>query len=166
MLEPMFGGIVNRRELLPEALTKVSSAGGLLGSSLGKTPVSFPHVPEMSEAASNPMQRTTPGAAQRVAKSPPLGGAVIVTAAEADFVTSACEVAVTVDCPEACGALNNPDVLTDPGPALTFQPTAVFVDPVMLAVNCCVPPLWTTADVGVTLTEKAWGSGVPEALCL
>src|SRR5713101_42200 len=120
----------------------------------------------MSEAVSNPTHLMTPAAEHLAAKSLPVGGGgvwvVTVTAAEADFVASACEVAITVDCPEVCGAVNNPDALTDPAPALTFQPTAVFVEPVTLAVNCCVPPVWTVVDVGVTLTEKAWGSGVPE----
>jgi hypothetical protein len=44
----------------------------------------------------------------------------------------------------------NPEVDTDPPVAL--QVTAVFVVPVTVAANCCVPPVWMAAEVGETDT--------------
>ena len=35
-------------------------------------------------------------------------------------------------------------------PALAFQVTAVLLVPVIVAENCCVPPVWSEADVGDT----------------
>ena len=42
----------------------------------------------------------------------------------------------------------------------TLQFTAVLVVPVTVAVNCCVPPSGTEAEVGETLTEMVGGGGV------
>ena len=38
-------------------------------------------------------------------------------------------------------------------PVLADQVTAVLLVPVMLSVNCCVPPEATVAEVGEMLTE-------------
>ena len=40
----------------------------------------------------------------------------------------------------------NPVVDTDP--PVVLQVTAMFVVPVTVAANCCVPPVWTAAKVG------------------
>ncbi len=75
-----------------------------------------------------------------------------VTAALADLLESATEVAVTEKnggFGGARGAVNSPDELTVPQ-VVPAQPipeivqfTAVFVDPVTTALNCCVPPVPT-----------------------
>jgi hypothetical protein len=75
---------------------------------------------------------------------------LMVTAAEADFVVSACEVAVTVAVvwfATLAGAVYKPEVDTVPGP-VSDQVTAVLVVPVTVAVNCCVPPPFNVAEVG------------------
>ena len=41
---------------------------------------------------------------------------------------------------------------TVPPPLATDQVTAVFVEPVIVAENCCVPPVVTVALLGLTLT--------------
>jgi hypothetical protein len=46
-------------------------------------------------------------------------------------------------------------VETVPPPLATLQVTAVFVEPVTVAVNCCVPPVVIVALFGVTLTLTA-----------
>src|SRR2546430_1096367 len=92
--------------------------------------------------------------------------AVMVTCAEADFVGSACDTAVTVTVagfgPPA-GAVYRPEldiaptVALPPLPPLTCQVTAVLLVFCTVAVNCCVPPAPTVADAGeiVTLTTAA-----------
>jgi len=35
-------------------------------------------------------------------------------------------------------------------PAVADQVTAVLLEPVTLAENCCVPPVWSETDVGDT----------------
>jgi hypothetical protein len=84
--------------------------------------------------------------------------AVTVTVAEADLVVSAALVAVTVYVPAVLGAVYRPLVLTVP--PVADQVTAVFALPVTVAVNCCVPPVWTEADVGLTLTAPGGGAEV------
>ena len=40
-------------------------------------------------------------------------------------------------------------------PPVADHVTAVLLLPVMVAVNCCVPPVWSDAEVGLMLTETA-----------
>jgi len=80
---------------------------------------------------------------------------VTVTVADADFVESACEVAVTVACGgfgTVAGAVYSPllEMVPFEAPPATLQATAVFDVPVTLAVNCCVLPTATLAAVGAT----------------
>ena len=88
-------------------------------------------------------------------------GAVRVTTAGAAFVVSATEVAVTVTVVELgsfVGAVYKPVVLTVPMIAsppvspFTLQVTEVLVDPVTVAVNCCVAPPAMLAVVGEIVT--------------
>ncbi len=85
-----------------------------------------------------------------------LGVAVVtVTVADADFVESACEVAVTVACGgfgTVAGAVYSPllEMVPFEAPPATLQATAVFDVPVTVAVNCCVLPTATLAAVGAT----------------
>jgi hypothetical protein len=53
------------------------------------------------------------------------------------------------------GAVYNPDELIVPAPVagLIDQVTLVFVLPTTVAVNCCVPPAFTLAEAGVTVTD-------------
>ena len=62
------------------------------------------------------------------------GAAVTVTVAEADFVLSATLVAFTVKEPADAGAVYRPEAETVPPVAVHV--TAVFVEPVTVAVNC------------------------------
>jgi hypothetical protein len=59
------------------------------------------------------------------------------------------------------GAVYNPDELIVPAPVagLIDQVTLVFVLPVTVAVNCCVPPAFTFVEAGETLTDTV---GVPK----
>jgi hypothetical protein len=84
-------------------------------------------------------------------------GAVRVTRAEATFVVSAWEVAVTVTVVvvgNTFGAVYTPVELTVPMIAsppfspFTCQVTVVFVEPVTVAVKGCVAPPATLAEVG------------------
>ena len=43
-------------------------------------------------------------------------------------------------------------------PPVADQVTAVFVLPVTVAVNCCVPPVCSDADVGLMLTATGGGA--------
>lgn len=76
---------------------------------------------------------------------------VTVTVADADFVGSPTEVAFTTPIP-ALVAVNIPLLSTVPTEPVAVQVTPA-VDPVTLAVNCCVPPTLTLAVTGVRLTE-------------
>jgi hypothetical protein len=80
---------------------------------------------------------------------------VTVTVAGADFVESACEVAVTVTCAGfgiVAGAVYSPELEMVPlaAPPATLQVTPVFDVPVTVALNCCVLPTATLAAVGAT----------------
>ena len=77
-------------------------------------------------------------------------GTVTVTVAEADFVVSATLVAVTVYVPAVAGAVYRPAVVIVPPVALHV--TLVLVVPVTVAVNCCVPPVASDAEVGLIVT--------------
>lgn len=44
-------------------------------------------------------------------------------------------------------------------PPVADQVTAVLPVPVTVAVNCCVPPVWSNAELGLTLTETTGGGG-------
>src|SRR5713226_367845 len=84
-----------------------------------------------------------------------VGGPVTVTVADADFVESACEVAVTVTCGgfgTVAGAVYSPvlEMVPFAAPPATLQATAVFDVPVTVAVNCCVLPTATLTEVGAT----------------
>src|ERR671923_1004148 len=92
--------------------------------------------------------------------------AVMVTCAEADFVASACDTAVTVTVAglgTTAGAVYRPELEIVPIVALppltpfTCQVTAVLLVFCTIAVNCWVPPAATVAEVGemVTLTVVA-----------
>ena len=45
-------------------------------------------------------------------------------------------------------------------PPLADQVTAMFVLPVTVAVNCCVPPVCTDAEIGLMLTATGGGGAV------
>lgn len=80
---------------------------------------------------------------------------VTVTVAEADLVASAALVAVTVYVPVVLGAVYRPEL--EIVPALAVQVTAVFVDPLTVAVNCCVAPAWMETVTG--LIDTTIGAG-------
>ena len=40
-------------------------------------------------------------------------------------------------------------------PAAAAQVTAVLLEPLMVAVNCCVPPVSSEAEIGEMVTETA-----------
>ena len=86
----------------------------------------------------------------------------MVTAAVANFVLSATLVARTETVlgeGATVGAVYKPVAETVPQAApaqpvpVTLQVTAVFVVPVTVSVNCCVPPARTVTVVGLTVTE-------------
>jgi hypothetical protein len=89
-------------------------------------------------------------------------GAVRVTTAVATWVVSAWDVAVTVTVllvVTLVGAVYRPVELmvpitaSPPASPLTAHFTAVLVEPVTIAVNCCVVPPATFAVVGETVIE-------------
>jgi hypothetical protein len=50
-------------------------------------------------------------------------------------------------------------------PPVADQLTPVFVVPLTLAVNCCVPPVKSDTDVGETTTATVGtGSGIPQLM--
>ncbi len=75
-------------------------------------------------------------------------GAATVTLAETDLavLTWLVAVTVTVVLELTVGAVKSPEVEIDP--AVADQVTAVFVEPVTVAVNCRVPAEETVAEVG------------------
>jgi hypothetical protein len=77
-------------------------------------------------------------------------GALTVTVADADCAGSAALVAVTVYVPGALGAVYSPS--GEMVPPVADQVTAVMSEPVIIAVNCCVPPGNNDAAVGDTDT--------------
>src|SRR5437763_8992154 len=88
--------------------------------------------------------------------------AVMVTCAEADFVGSACDTAVTATVAgfgTTAGAVYRPEldiiptVALPPLTPLTCQVTAVLLVFCTVAVNCCVPPAPTVADTGEIVTR-------------
>ena len=83
-------------------------------------------------------------------------GAFTVTLALAFLVVSAALVAVTVYVPAVLGAVNRPLEETDP--LLADQVTAVLVEPVTVALNCCVAPVLIVALVGATLMPTVTGA--------
>jgi len=88
--------------------------------------------------------------------------AVTVTVADADFVLSACDVAVTVTCAgvgTAVGAMYRPVLVTVPleAPPATLHVAAVFELPVMDAVNGCVLPTATATVAGAIETVIVFG---------
>ena len=89
------------------------------------------------------------------------GGTVTVTVAAVDFVLSATLVARTVNVPAVAGAVYRPVVET--APPVADHVTAVFEVPVTVAVNCCVPPVKSEADVGLMLTDTSATVTVAEA---
>jgi hypothetical protein len=74
-----------------------------------------------------------------------------VTEALAVLVVSAWDWAWTVSPSWRLGAVNRPDEFTVPVPEVTDQFTFVLVVPVTVAVNCCMPPSFTVAEVGEML---------------
>ena len=89
------------------------------------------------------------------------GGAATVTVAVANLVLSATLVARTVNVPAVAGAVYRPPVETVP--PVADQVTAVLLVPVTVAVNCCVPPVSSEADVGLIPTETSATFMVAEA---
>jgi hypothetical protein len=85
------------------------------------------------------------------------GTAVTVTVAEAFLVVSATLVAVTVNVPAEPGAVYNPLALMVP--PVAAHVTAVFVLPVTVAVNCCVPPTCTEVADRFRETDTPLGLG-------
>lgn len=86
----------------------------------------------------------------------------MTTLADADFVGSAVEVAVTVASAglgTLAGAVNKPDDVIDPhDPATqpipdTVQVTPVFEVPDTVALNCCCALIATVTEAGDTATE-------------
>ena len=63
--------------------------------------------------------------------------------------------------PAVAGAVYTP--LLEIVPPLADQVTAVFVLPVIVAVNCCVPPVCSEAEAGLILTETRVTDTVAEA---
>ena len=57
--------------------------------------------------------------------------------------------------PAPAGAVYRP--LAETVPPVAVHVTLVLLDPVTVAVNCCVPPVWTEAEVGDT--DTATGAG-------
>jgi len=89
-------------------------------------------------------------------------GAVSVTMAMAFFVVSACETALTetvVVVGNTAGAVYSPVELivpliaSPPAAPFTCHVTVILVDPVTVAVNCCVVAPATLAVVGEMATE-------------
>jgi len=80
-----------------------------------------------------------------------VGAAFTVTAAVADLVVSATEVAFTEKLPAVVPAVKRPAV--EIVPPVAVHVTAVLLLPVTVAVNCCVPPVSTVAVVGATVRE-------------
>src|SRR5712675_812089 len=94
--------------------------------------------------------------------------AVTVTIADADFVLSACDVAVMVTCAgfgTAVGAMYRPVLVIVPleAPPATLHVAAVFELPVMDAANGCVLPTATVTVAGAIETAIVVG-GVCEEL--
>src|SRR6266446_4662078 len=84
-----------------------------------------------------------------------LGAPFTVTDADADFVASACAVAVTVTCAgfgTVAGAVYSPllEMVPLEAPPAMLHVTAVFDVPVTVAVNCCVLPAATLTAIGAT----------------
>jgi hypothetical protein len=82
-----------------------------------------------------------------------------VTVAVADFVVSATDVACTLaveTLATLAGAVYKPLDESVPSP-VSDQVTAVLAVPVTVAVNCCVPPPPSEAEVGEIDTEIAAG---------
>src|SRR5437763_7561352 len=95
--------------------------------------------------------------------------AVMVTCAEADFVGSACDTAVTATVAgfgTTAGAVYRPEldiiptVALPPLTPLTCQVTAVLLVFCTVAVNCCVPPAPTVADTGEIVTRTTAVGGM------
>jgi len=86
------------------------------------------------------------------------GGAVTVTLADADFVLSSTEVAVTVPVPGDT-AINTPLVSTVP--TLVAVQVTPCVEFVAVAVNDCVCPVFSEAVVGLIVTLIAEATRFP-----
>lgn len=85
------------------------------------------------------------------------GEVLTVTVAKADLLLSATLTARTVKVPAVSGALYMP--LPEMVPPVDDQVTAVSLVPVTVAVNCCVLPVWSEAELGLMLTETTGGGG-------
>lgn len=79
-------------------------------------------------------------------------GSVTVTVAEAELLLFASLVTVTVYVPAAVGAMYRP--LDETVPPVADQVTPSFLEPLTVAVNCCVPPVGTVADTGEIDTAR------------
>jgi hypothetical protein len=86
------------------------------------------------------------------------GWVVTVRLADADFVRSATLVAVTVKVPAVLGEVYKPDAVIVP--PVADQVTAVLLEPVTVAVNCCVFPVWIEDEDGLIETETDGGGAV------
>jgi hypothetical protein len=95
-----------------------------------------------------------------VAKLP--AGCDTTTGAVALLLESAALVATTWNVPTMVGAVYNPSaaMLPPAAPSCTAQVTAWFASGgLTLAVNCCVPPVWSIAVAGATVTEVTVADG-------
>jgi hypothetical protein len=88
---------------------------------------------------------------------------VAVIVADADFVVSAVLVAFTVYLPALAGAVYIPFV--DTVPPLADQVMPVLLVPVTVATNCCVPPVFTVAELGLIETATV-GAAVTLTLAI
>jgi len=79
------------------------------------------------------------------------GAVVTVTVADADLVLSSALVAFTVKLPAVLGAVKRP--LVETLPPVADQVTAVLLEPVTVAVNCCVPLVSIDTEVDEMVTE-------------
>src|SRR5437660_679950 len=93
-------------------------------------------------------------------------GGVIVICAEDDLLGSACDMAVTVTVAglgTVTGPVYKPEleivpvVVFPPVTPFTCQVTAVLLVFCTVAVNCCVPPVVTVAEVGEMETTTGRG---------
>ena len=69
---------------------------------------------------------------------------------------SAALVALTVYVPAVLGAVYKPEL--EMVPPVALQVTAVFVVPLTVAVNCCIVPVCTEVELGLTATMTGAGA--------
>jgi hypothetical protein len=85
------------------------------------------------------------------------GGAFTVTVADAALALSATLVALTVKLPGLLGAVYIPLLVMLP--PVADHETPVLLVPVTVAMNCCVSPVCSETELGLTATETGGGGG-------